>query len=489
MDNQNIDDVSAFSTNRAEEPEKVIIKAIGVGGGGNNAVNHMYREGIKNVSFVNINSDSQALRHSDVPNILEIGDGLGAGNKPEKAKAFAEEATEEINHLFDDDTRMVFVTAGMGGGTGTGAAPVVARVAKERGLLTVGIVTIPFLFEGEVKIKKAIAGADEMAKYVDALLVINNERLTEIYGDLDFINAFGKADDTLSIAARSISELITHNGKINLDFNDVDTTLRDGGAAIISTGYGEGEGRVTAAIQDALNSPLLKNRDILGSKKLLFCLFFNPNAEDKFLMSETKQLTQFIGSINRDVDVIWGVRYDESLGNQVKITILAAGFDITLRGEEDDIINGDESGNTGGGKSFVFGGQQTPVTASGGNNTIKFTVPSQGTPRAMASQPVSQPVKVEKPEDKISAKRLAEEYGMDNVQNLSQNRSNIILGLNQLDDDAICDILEKYPVYNRDRRIIDDIRSGAYDTGHQSMPTPTGASGSGKIWSYYQQYQ
>ena len=256
--NQNLDDASAFTDARriaVEDP--IIIKAVGVGGGGNNAVSHMFKEGIKNVSFVNINSDEQALRHSDVPNTLRIGDGLGAGNKPEKAKVFAEDATEEISRLFDDDTKMVFVTAGMGGGTGTGAAPVVARVAKERGLLTIGIVTIPFLFEGQVKIKKAIAGADEMAKYVDALLVINNERLTEIYGDLDFMNAFGKADDTLSVAARSISEIITRQGIINLDFNDVDTTLRDGGAAIISTGFGEGEGRVTAAIQDALNSPLL----------------------------------------------------------------------------------------------------------------------------------------------------------------------------------------------------------------------------------------
>lgn len=488
MDNENIDDASVFTHNRAEEPEKVIIKAIGVGGGGNNAVNHMYREGIKNVSFVNINSDSQALRHSEVPNILEIGDGLGAGNKPEKAKAFAEEATDEINHLFDDDTRMVFVTAGMGGGTGTGAAPVVARVAKERGLLTVGIVTIPFLFEGQVKIKKAIAGADEMAKYVDALLVINNERLTEIYGDLDFINAFGKADDTLSIAARSISELITHNGKINLDFNDVDTTLRNGGAAIISTGYGEGEGRVTAAIQDALNSPLLKNRDIMGSKKLLFCLFFNPNAEDKFLMSETKQLTQFISQINEEVDVIWGVRYDESLGNQVKITILAAGFDITLRGEEEAIINGEEnSGSTGGGGGvpFDFGGRRssTPQGGSTGNNgPLKFSVPTPKPTPAPEPVVTPQPAKSAPTEIEISADRVKQEYGTDKIQNFAKERtSSIILALNQLDDDSICDTLEKYPAYKRDRRIIDSIRSGAYDTGHQHTPSSTG---SGQLWGF-----
>lgn len=484
MEDQNIDDASVFTHSRTEEPETVIIKAVGVGGGGNNAVSHMYREGIKSVSFVNINSDSQALRHSEVPNVLQIGDGLGAGNKPEKAKAFAEDAAEEINHLFDDDTKMVFVTAGMGGGTGTGAAPVVARIAKERGLLTVGIVTIPFLFEGQVKIKKAIAGADEMAKYVDALLVINNERLTEIYGDLDFINAFGKADDTLSIAARSISELITHNGKINLDFNDVDTTLRNGGAAIISTGYGEGEGRVTAAIQDALNSPLLKNRDIMGSKKLLFCIFFDPNAEDKFLMSETNQLTQFINSINTEVDVIWGVRYDDTLGNKVKITILAAGFDITLRDDEDMITegrnNGGNNGGSNGGGTFIFGGGQTQNgygIQGGGTTPTKIQIPH--TP----ATPVSQPVKVEKPEEIITDERISEEYGLEKIQNISKDRSSsIILGLNQLDDDSICDILEKYPAYKRDRSIIDEIRNGAYDTGHQNRPSST--TGSGQIWSY-----
>ena len=295
----NIDDTSAF-TPSADEPDPIIIKAVGVGGGGNNAVNHMFKQDIPQVSYVNINTDRQALRNSLVPNKLQIGNGLGAGNKPEVARAFAEDSAEEIGRIFDDETKMVFITAGMGGGTGTGAAPVVARIAKERGLLTIGIVTIPFLFEGQAKIKKAIVGADEMAQYVDALLVINNERLTEIYGDFNFLNAFGKADDTLAIAARSISEIITSEGLINLDFNDVDSTLRNGGAAIISTGYGEGEGRVSAAINDALNSPLLKNRDILGSKKLLFNIFFNPDAEEEFLMSETAELTSFISpSIRR----------------------------------------------------------------------------------------------------------------------------------------------------------------------------------------------
>ena len=301
-----LDDTSKFAHKPLEETdEPIIIKAIGVGGGGNNAVDHMFDTGIKNVSYVNINTDAQALRHSRVPQTLVIGNGLGAGNDPEVARQFAEEAEDKIRALFDDDTKMVFITAGMGGGTGTGAAPVIARIARELDLLTIGIVTIPFLFEGPKKIMKALGGADEMSKYVDALLVINNERLTDIYPDLDIINGFAKADDTLTTAARSISELITSVGHINVDFNDVNTTLRSGGSAIISTGFGEGQNRVANAIEDALKSPLLKNRDIMGSKKLLFNLYFSPEADEKFQMSEVDELTSFVTTLGGDVDVIW----------------------------------------------------------------------------------------------------------------------------------------------------------------------------------------
>ena len=219
-----------------------IIKVIGVGGGGGNAVNHMYKQGINDVTFVLCNTDNQALTKSPIPRKVQLGksitQGLGAGNKPEIARAAAEESEEEISKLFNDGTKMVFITAGMGGGTGTGAAPVVARIAKGLGVLTVGIVTIPFLFEGEPKIRKALAGVEEMRQYVDALLVINNERLSEIYPDLNFMNAFAKADDTLTTAARSIAEIITTNSHVNLDFADVNTTLRDGGVATISTGFG-----------------------------------------------------------------------------------------------------------------------------------------------------------------------------------------------------------------------------------------------------------
>ena len=319
------------------EKTPTIIKVVGVGGGGNNAINHMYEQHVAGVSFVVLNTDRQALNMSPVPNRLLIGptttEGLGAGNKPEVARQAAEESANDIAALFDDQTKMVFITAGMGGGTGTGAAPVVARIAHEKGVLTIGIVTIPFLFEGQKKILKALDGADEMSKYVDALLIINNQRLIDIYPDLDFNNAFGKADDTLTIAARSISELITADGQMNLDFNDVNTTLRNGGVAIISSGYGEGENRVTKAIEDALESPLLKNRDVYGSQRILINVSYNPKAENPFKMAEMSEMQAFMANFSQEVDVITGFCYDESLDDRIKITILAAGFNVSLEGE------------------------------------------------------------------------------------------------------------------------------------------------------------
>ncbi len=317
-----------------EKKTPTLIKVIGVGGGGNNAVNHMYEQNIDGVSFVVVNTDQQALNMSPVPNRLLIGPnttkGLGAGNKPEVAQMAADESKDKIAELFDEETKMVFITAGMGGGTGTGAAPVVARIAHEKDKLTIGIVTIPFLFEGRKKILKALAGADEISKYVDALLIINNQRLIDIYPDLDFNNAFGKADDTLSTAARSISELITYDGMINLDFNDVNTTLRDGRVAIISSGYGEGEHRVTKAIEDALNSPLLKNRDVYGSQRVLMNVYFNPDSENPFKASELKEIQDFMVNFSQEVDVITGAAHDRTLDDRIKVTVLAAGFQMSL---------------------------------------------------------------------------------------------------------------------------------------------------------------
>ena len=395
-----------------------IIKVIGVGGGGNNAINHMYKQNIKGVSFVVCNTDMQALRASDVPTKILLGPnttkGLGAGNIPDVARQAAEESTDEIAKLFDDDTKMVFITAGMGGGTGTGAAPVVAKIAREKNVLTIGIVTIPFLFEGEKKILKALNGAEEMSKHVDALLIINNERLTEIYSELDFLNAFGKADDTLATAARSISELITCEGRINLDFNDVKTTLENGGVAIISSGYGEGERRMTKAIEDALNSPLLKNRDVYGSKRILVNIYFSRKAKTSFVMSEIDEMREFMCNFAPELDVIWGVAFDDTLEERVKVTILASGFNVDLSGDM---------------STKKIGAQQTT-----------FKEPSQ--------------------ED--NNRQLIDTYGQEKIiardQEIAKARY-MILSLEEYDNDEVVDLLERTPTFGRDQKFKDTIKT------------------------------
>ena len=327
-DNNNKMDILDFGDGDVADS---IIKVIGVGGGGGNAVNHMYREGIHDVTFVLCNTDAQALNDSPVPVHLQLGkEGLGAGNRPERARQAAEETSEDIKHMLNDGTKMAFITAGMGGGTGTGAAPVIARVSKELGILTVGIVTIPFRFEGAKKIDQALDGVEEMAKHVDALLVINNERLREIYPELSLLNGFRKADDTLSVAAKSIAEIITVHGIVNLDFNDVKTVLKDGGVAIMSTGYGEGEGRVKQAIEDALNSPLLNDNDVYKSKKILLSINFNTDDKDNpgLTMEEMGDVTEFMNHFSADFELKWGLAIDPELDKKVKVTILATGFGI-----------------------------------------------------------------------------------------------------------------------------------------------------------------
>jgi cell division protein FtsZ len=309
----------------ADSPK--IIKVIGVGGGGGNAVNHMYREGIHNVTFVLCNTDNQALKGSPVPAKLQLGkEGLGSGNRPARARQAAEESIEDIRNMLNDGTKMVFITAGMGGGTGTGAAPVIARTAKEMDILTIGIVTIPFSWEGDKKIDQALDGVEEISKYVDALLVINNEKLSEIYSELSVDDAFDKADDTLSIAAKSIAEIITLHGKVNLDFNDVKTVLKDGGVAIMSTGYGEGGNRVTLAIQNAQHSPLLNNNDIFNSKKVLLNISYS--SQHKLMMSEMDEIKEFMNRFSRDFETKFGMAIDDKLEQKVKITLLATGFGI-----------------------------------------------------------------------------------------------------------------------------------------------------------------
>ena len=315
-----------------EVPEKVnIIKVIGVGGGGGNAVNHMYREGIHDVSFVLCNTDAQSLNASPVPvHIMLHNEELCAMSMPKQAREIAEDTIDDIKHMLDDGTKMTFITAGMGGCTGTGAAPVIARVSKEMGILTVGIVTIPFLWEGEKKINRALDGVEELAKNVDTLLVINNERLREVYADLSLLNAWEKVDDTLSMAAKSIAEIITSRGIVNLNFNDVRTVLEDGGVAIMSSGYGEGEGRLRKAIDNALHSPLLNNNDIYNSKKILLSITFAADKANNegLRMEEMNEVNEFMSHFNCDYQSKWGIFLDPNLGEKVKVTILATGFGI-----------------------------------------------------------------------------------------------------------------------------------------------------------------
>lgn len=306
-----------------------IIKVIGVGGGGSNAVKNMYREGIHDVTFVLCNTDRQALASSDIPIKIQLGrettKGLGAGNDPEVARLAAEESIEDIRALFQDDTQMVFITAGMGGGTGTGAAPVVARVAKEMDILTVGIVTIPFKFERQRKIVQALKGVEAIARHVDALLVINNERLLETYPNLPVKEGFRMVDETLTTATRSIAEIITVEGIMNLDFRDVSKILKDGGVAIMADGIGRGEKRLDAAIRDALNSPLLNDNDIYNSRKILFNIY--QSAKKPLIVEEFEELNRFMEQFETsDIEVIWGVADSPDLDEEVKITILASGF-------------------------------------------------------------------------------------------------------------------------------------------------------------------
>jgi cell division protein FtsZ len=308
-----------------------IIKVIGVGGGGGNAVNHMYRQGITDVSFVVCNTDNQALRKSPVPIKIQLGadttEGLGAGGNPEVARRAAEESIEKIQELLKDNTKMVFITAGMGGGTGTGASPVVAKAAHDLGILTVGIVTIPFAFEGNMKIRQALEGVAALSEHVDAILVINNEKLKQIYPDLELSNAFAKADDVLTNAAKAIAEIITVPGYINTDFADVYSIMKDGNVAIMNTGYASGENRITKAIEDALNSPLLNTSDVSGASKILLSLYCSNS--DQIRMEEVEQIHDFMSKVGENVQVIWGASFDEELKEKVKITLIATGFEVS----------------------------------------------------------------------------------------------------------------------------------------------------------------
>lgn len=312
----------------ADPNTPALIKIIGVGGGGCNAVGHMYRTGMPDVRFLVCNSDRKSLDDSPVPDRLQIGPGLGCGGKPEIGRELAEEYIDDIRDTLDKDTKMVFITAGMGGGTGTGASPIIAREAKKKGILTVGIVTTPFLFERERRIDIALDGVEAIAREVDALLVINNQRLCEIYPNLSVIDGFARADDTLTTAAGSIVEVISMHGRVGLDFRDVCTVLHDGGVSIMSTGYAEGDRRVTQAIREALHSPLLNNNDIYDAERIILCITSSPEEPHTLMMEELNEITQFMEGFSADVETKYGMAYDQRLGKRVKVTILASGFGL-----------------------------------------------------------------------------------------------------------------------------------------------------------------
>ena len=413
-----------------------IIKVVGVGGGGGNAVSHMYKEGIFEVSFVLCNTDMQALEVSDIPNKLVLGQhitqGLGAGSKPEKARMAAEESEEDIKSMLNDGTKMVFVTAGMGGGTGTGAAPIIAKYAKEMGILTVGIVTIPFGFEGEDKIVQALEGVERMSRSVDALLVINNECLSKLYPELNFVNAFGKADDTLTIAAKSIAEIITVSGYINLDFADVETTVKDGGVALMSNGYGEGEGRLMMALEDAIVSPLLNNSNIFKAKKVLLNISFSHDSQVK--MEEFKAIDEFMSRFERKPKVIWGAAFDDSLGSQAKITLLATGFGV------DDI-------------------------------------PEMAEKHAqMMSEEEYEQLEKQAQEEERKKKLIKKYYGANAEKSVGSQRKIVVLSEKELDDDQFISFIEDNATYDREMRKVIQLRSKAVQPAPQEKTNVTDAS-------------
>lgn len=317
-----------------------LIKVIGVGGGGGNAVNYMYQQGITDVSFALCNTDQWALRESPIEIKIQLGTGLGAGGRPIVSQEAAENAREEIENILEN-TQMVFITASMGGETGTGAAPIIARIAKEKQILTVGVVSVPFAWEGKKKFKLAYEGVIELSKNVDALLVIQNSKLKDAYPDLTFKNALGKVNEVLCQAVKGIAEIITVTGHINLDFADVDTTMRNGGFVLMNIGEGEGEDRVNKALKDALDSPLVQDTGYQKAKRMLFNLY----CSEDFPQEEIETFVDFMEQMDEDIELIWGVSFDNELKDKVKITLIVTGFGSDVIPEFKELNNNNTNVN------------------------------------------------------------------------------------------------------------------------------------------------
>jgi len=431
-----------------------IIKVLGVGGGGSNAVNHMFRQGIKDVDFIVCNTDAQALANSPVPIKIQLGvsltEGGGAGNKPEVGRQAAIESLDNLAEIMSVNTRMIFITAGMGGGTGTGAAPVIARAAKELGILTVAIVTIPFKNEGPRRVNQALEGIAELEKHVDSLLIINNEKIRQIYGDLKLSEAFAKADDVLTVAARGIAEIITVHGFINVDFADVKTVMTNSGVSILGTGMASGEGRAISAIKEALNSPLLNDTDIKGAKNILLNVI---SGDEEVTMDEIGQIIDYVKDCSGiHTDLIWGNGTDQALGSRISVTIIATGFnagnipELYIRKRQLEHIPLEENPVTGPDDETYFVVRDAPesksVPAPGTQRTIEFDLKAVDDDLFRDISRLRKPVDMRKAGDRVTAiKRTQEE-----LRELKQS-------VKQTDKDI--DELENTPAFKRKQIQID----------------------------------
>ena len=440
-----------------------IIKVLGIGGGGSNAVNYMWRQGIKDVDFVVCNTDAQALNNSPVSVKIQIGESLtegrGAGNKPEIGKQAALENLEDIVKVLSQNTKMVFLTAGMGGGTGTGAAPVIAKAAQELGILTVAIVTIPFRFEGQLRINQAIEGINELEGFVDSLLVINNEKLREIYGDLKLSEAFGRADNILSIAAKGIAEIITVHGYINVDFADVETVMKDSGVAILGSGTAAGEERALKAIQEAIASPLLNNNDITGADSILLNI---TSGLDEVSMDEVGEITDYVSkAAAKNALIIWGTGSDESLKESISVTIIATGFEtksipeLYVRKRKPDKVSLiDEHKNLKKGRSSSTIDESTSDAVQNTNvqRTIEFDISGSGGGERLIFKP--EQVESKKDEDTQEEKKLAERVRK--LRDSHEHLKSQLFEEEEKKDDI--DDLENEPAYVRKKIKIENIK-------------------------------
>lgn len=452
-----------------------IIKVIGVGGGGSNAVNYMYGQGIKGVDFVICNTDNQALDASPIQNKIRLGEslteGMGAGSKPEVGKDAAIESLPEIEQILGGHTKMVFITAGMGGGTGTGAAPIIAKVARDKGMLTVGIVTIPFVFEGQKRIDQALDGVEALQENVDALLVINNERLKDMFGNLGLSKAFAHADSVLSTAAKGIAEIITIPGYVNVDFKDVRTVMRDSGVAIMGSGKAKGENRALAAVEQAVNSPLLNENEIRGAKQMLLHII---SGKEEITMDEVTKITDYLTErVGDGASIIWGTGYDESLDENVGVTLIATGFSfrkpgaksaakaipeeeeneivkktisVTLDDEDDAKLNEGLYSDSNG---FANNQDDGVFTSNGGGahvapgNTIEFDVPKPNPCDRMSQyyqKPKSNDNRPEVVVDQYNIEMPRYNVNLGNVGNLD---------IEQMEDEKYIEQLESIPAYAR----------------------------------------